>query len=115
MQIKVESVLEKKTKKWPDREERMQKQTNFINVIRLQEGMFENNSFERLDLLEEDFLVIIKKGRGKFSSLNEFQQLALNHPLIEYNKQSSDRIPTEFSAQSGCLRKSRPLSPQVIF
>lgn len=66
-----------------------------IDILISPEGMFENNSFERLDLLEEDFLVIVKKGRGKFSSLNEFQQFALTHPLIEYNKQSSDRIQVD--------------------
>ena len=70
-------------------------QADKIDILLSPEGLFENNSFERLDLLEEDFLIIVKKGTKTFTSLNEFQQFAFSHPLIEYNKQSSDRIQVD--------------------
>lgn len=70
-------------------------QAGKIDILISPEGLFENNNFERLDLLEEDFLVIVKKGTGRFSSLSEFQQYALSHPLVEYNKQSSDRMQVD--------------------
>ena len=67
-------------------------QADKIDILLSLRDFFENNSFERLDLLEEDFLIIVKKRTKTFTSLNEFQQFAFSHPLIEYNKQSSDRI-----------------------
>ncbi len=70
-------------------------QAGKIDILISPEGLFENNFFERIDLLEEDFLVIVKKGTRPFTSLYEFQQFAFMHPLIEYNKQSSDRIQVD--------------------
>ncbi|WP_289172211.1 LysR family transcriptional regulator [uncultured Parasutterella sp.] len=66
-------------------------------------------------LLEEDYILVARRGTESINTLDDLKRFTASHPLIEYNQESSDRVQVRRIIRSLNLEVSEQVSVSTSY